>query len=525
MTIPGPVPGRDRHGDPVLVGFVVLGVLVTVGYGFQLGGPLAQLTAGWLVLIVVQVAVVLWSLSVSSIAGVSTAFRRFWRSMAVAFGLFGIGNVVELVRAIAAPTVAADGPSVARVVSIGLGALVLLVALLTSPLILPSARERQRFWMDAATVMVAMMIFVWTFAGPTAHDLSSPDRGLVGGMLIPAAFAVMGFGMIKLTLGGSAPFTVPVTVLGSVAAVLAGLSTGFGHLLVATGHLPWEIGLNVLANTLAAVAAYVQGRQLRADPALLRPGRRPPFSKLPYVAVAATYGLLVWQLQQVQLTVQTWAVLVAAILSTTLVMARQLAAFADNAELLRSLDAKVRELDEAHEAMGQALGERDLLAEKLRYQAYHDSLTGLANRALFQDCFDQALERSGRSGELVAIMMIDLDKFKAVNDRFGHAAGDLLLQQVAQRLVGCVRPVDTVARLGGDEFAIILEPTPPDLSQLMKRIAAAVERPVRFGDTLLTVGASIGAVVAEPGCDDADKLLVMADARMYTAKAQARTAA
>src|SRR6185312_11741116 len=97
------------------------------------------------------------------------------------------------------------------------------------------------------------------------------------------------------------------------------------------------------------------------------------------------------------------------------------------------------------------------LYEEIRHQAFHDGLTGLANRALFGDRVEHALARSARTGSLIGVLFVDLDDFKTVNDRFGHQAGDQLLRAIAERLVAVLRPGDTAARLGGDEFAVLLE--------------------------------------------------------------------
>jgi len=128
----------------------------------------------------------------------------------------------------------------------------------------------------------------------------------------------------------------------------------------------------------------------------------------------------------------------------------------------RHLEAHITDLRQDRHVRGAVLNARDVtervrLETELTRQAFHDVLTGLPNRALFRDRLEQALARSGRSHELLAVLLVDLDGFKQVNDSLGHDAGDELLQEVAQRFAAVMRPTDTVARLGGDEFALLLE--------------------------------------------------------------------
>jgi diguanylate cyclase (GGDEF)-like protein len=156
--------------------------------------------------------------------------------------------------------------------------------------------------------------------------------------------------------------------------------------------------------------------------------------------------------------------------------------------------------------------------------AEFDSLTGLPNRALFMDRLSTALIRAARSKRAVAVMFIDLDGFKAVNDTHGHAAGDELLKEVARRLEAAVRKSDTVARLAGDEFTVILEELinpAVDAQRLATKLVETLRRPVVSGDIALRVTASIGLVVHDPELKpdiDAAQLLREADGAMYAAK-------
>ncbi|HEV7210710.1 MAG TPA: GGDEF domain-containing protein [Blastococcus sp.] len=161
------------------------------------------------------------------------------------------------------------------------------------------------------------------------------------------------------------------------------------------------------------------------------------------------------------------------------------------------------------------------LKEQLRHQALHDPLTGLPNRTLFLDRARHAVDTAGRTRMWPAVLYLDLDGFKPVNDSFGHEAGDVLLRTIADRLRGCLRPADTAARLGGDEFAILLN-GPVDryaVARVVDRIREQLEVPVLLEDGVVTtVGASIGIAMGEATTPDADTLVRQADIAMYAAK-------
>jgi diguanylate cyclase (GGDEF)-like protein/PAS domain S-box-containing protein len=165
------------------------------------------------------------------------------------------------------------------------------------------------------------------------------------------------------------------------------------------------------------------------------------------------------------------------------------------------------------------VSERHALLERLHHQAFHDALTGLANRALLEDRVTQALARSRRSGTTTAAIFLDLDDFKAVNDGLGHAAGDELLRIVAARLQETLRGHDTPARLGGDEFAVLLEELVDDAeaAAIAERLRAAIERPLTVAGRSLTPAASLGVACASP-TDTHETLLRNADVAMYAAK-------
>ena len=164
--------------------------------------------------------------------------------------------------------------------------------------------------------------------------------------------------------------------------------------------------------------------------------------------------------------------------------------------------------------------DRKALEEELQHQAFHDPLTGLPNRSLFADRLGQALARANRRRESLAVLFLDLDEFKTINDGIGHEAGDELLVAVARILRSCVRPMDTAARLGGDEFAVLLE----DLADAdaaedaADRILAALETPVVIADREIVIGASIGIASPTKKHEGVAELMRNADGAMYSAK-------
>jgi diguanylate cyclase (GGDEF)-like protein/PAS domain S-box-containing protein len=169
------------------------------------------------------------------------------------------------------------------------------------------------------------------------------------------------------------------------------------------------------------------------------------------------------------------------------------------------------------------VSERKAFEAELAHQAFYDSLTGLANRALFQNRVEHAIARRRRRGLVPSILFMDLDDFKTINDSLGHVAGDHLLAMVAARLQTCLRASDTAARLGGDEFAILVEDSPVGPTDLASRVLAALAEPIDLDGTLVAISVSIGiASVAhgEQGPGAVAALLRDADVAMYSAKGE-----
>ena len=172
--------------------------------------------------------------------------------------------------------------------------------------------------------------------------------------------------------------------------------------------------------------------------------------------------------------------------------------------------------------------EHDRTKEAIRHMALHDVLTGLANRRYFEDMIERALSNAEREGDRFGLVIIDLDGFNPVNDRYGHAVGDAVLKVVADRLHGMMRAGDFCARIGGDEFAVIVGGvgTAGDLMLVADKIRAALAAPVAVdGRAAIEVGASVGHALCPDDGETADGLVVVADGRMYQAKQRGRSQA
>ncbi|KQC36230.1 diguanylate cyclase domain-containing protein [Frankia sp. ACN1ag] len=332
-------------------------------------------------------------------------------------------------------------------------------------------------------------------------------------------------------------------ILPALVVTAAALVTAVTIILIATFRRPRSLlGLSLLGSGLMVFAlaimiylyattrdladlprildlGFVTGPLLVGLAALLPPGQ-PPLAVVPAAQWTATQYRRRWwhvMLPYLPLLVagavavvrvvgtdlagqeEIWALLCLLVLA----LLRQMTTMADNVRLLERLEDNQGEL---------------------RRLAFHDPLTGLANRALFADRLDQTLARYARVPHPVAVVFCDLDDFKQVNDALGHAAGDELLRVTARRLTATVRATDTVARFGGDEFAILLESAPAgdaeDPVVIGHRLAEAVRLPVRLADTTYAVAASFGLVVVGPAdtAITAETLLHRADLAMYSAK-------
>jgi diguanylate cyclase (GGDEF)-like protein len=479
--------------------------LFLLWFGLDEGGQQAQVIVGWSAVTLFTAARPVFSFRVVRMLPPADPDVHFWRALGGLGCVVAAGSAIQLMTAVADPLASASltgGPF--AVGSVAISTLGMVLVMFRYPLGLDSPRERTCFWLDLATVVAGVAPFAWYFAlsGATSGSQSYPLEGGFAALGGSVLILVSVFAVVKLSMVGTAPFCLQAGFVGGIGVTLIGLGSGAAPALVASGHGNIFFMLTVLGHASLPLAARTQERYLRARlaPAIVR--RRRQHRPLPYLAIAATNALLTVLLIRHDTDARIWGVLAGSVGSTALVVIRQLVTFAENARLLEAL----RSTEAA-----------------LRHQAFHDSLTGLANRALFADRLGQELIRARRDRQPVVVMLLDLDNFKPVNDQRGHHTGDLVLQEVASRLRGCLREIDTAARIGGDEFAILLaQPHLLSMTDIAEQVVAALNAPCVLLGEQIRIKASIGISIDPHGQGNSDEILRNADDAMYAAKRRGR---
>jgi diguanylate cyclase len=489
---------RGGRVDPIVGANAALAALAVAWFVANLRRDAGPLALGWLP---ATLSIALASLALRQAAGVPglpRPARRFWNQISLCSLIVAGGVGIHAHRALTDPRLPA-GPEATPGASLALFSVtmvILLWALLRIPMGVRAAGEWLRLGLDATTVMLGASLFTWYFV--LSPLPLSTGAGALWVNLTTAALALVGVAAVsKVVLAGGGPVDPGALRVLALGLVVGGLSSCLTPLIADRPRLAVSQLVVPVIAVVVARAAERQRRAVTGDGPAERSRReeRRPYSLLPYGAVAATDALLL--LVTVKPADGRELVVVAsAVVLTGLVAVRQLAAFGDNTRLLRRL--RQHELD-------------------LRYQASHDALTRLANRQLFGERVQAALA-AAHPDPGPAVLLVDLDDFKTVNDTLGHAVGDGLLVAVAERLRHCVRPGDTVARLGGDEFAVLLEGARTDaVVEVAERILASLGRPVLAHGHKLLIQASIGVANARSG-EDAGELLRNADVAMYAAK-------
>jgi diguanylate cyclase len=419
--------------------------------------------------------------------------RRAWRLLALGALVYLLGDIAQTVYEVVG---ARPYPSVADCFYLSFYPLTL-AGLLSFPVVPRGRQERIRLGLDLTVVALGgSAAVIYVVLGPTAIAGGSSLLQAIFSIAYPVGDMVLLVGVASLLLRGSAPSArgaLYLLTIGLSFFVLADLIYGY-----ITLHSSYKGGDPV--DTLWMIAIAVMG----VAAAFQRPVTGPEqvdavadrVTWLPYGAVALGFAVLLFSDRNESffpgVAMATMAMALAGLVSGR-----------------------------------QFLAQRDLISAQgaLRHQALHDALTGLPNRLVVLDRTEQLLARARRQPAPVAVMILDIDGFKHVNDTFGHPAGDKLLRTVADRLTSVVREGDTVGRLSGDEFVILLEPAPVTVAPefVAERVLAVLRQPIDLigsSDRSISITASIGiAVGPQPTADD---LLRDADIALYRAKESGR---
>ncbi len=422
--------------------------------------------------------------------------RRAWLLIALGLVAWTAGDVTYTVYDIVG---VAPYPSLADVFYLCLYPL-MLAGILSFPAARRGARERVRLGLDLAMVTLGGSgLVVYFVLGPTAIG---QDGGLlqigfsvaypVGDLVLLVA---LGSALLRES-GPSERQAERLLAAGLAFFVVADLI--YGYLNLHDSYLSGDPvdAIWVIALALFALAAAVQPSIESVEQVEQVPRSQRLAAWSPYAAVAFGFGVLLYAARHVGFYPVVLLILVAIVLAA-LVAARQL------------------------------LGQRDLVGaqEELTYQALHDGLTGLPNRALLIDRLAQAFSRSRRHRKEIAVMLLDVDNFKLINESLGHGAGDELLVDLARRLSTVVRSSETIARLGGDEFALVAEGrfAKNELGVLAERILSVFAQPFVVKGVTRDVSGSLGIALGRPEDDSAAAdILRDADAAMYRAKSRGK---
>jgi diguanylate cyclase (GGDEF)-like protein len=486
----------------VLGGLAAVAVLLCVWYGAGIGPLRVRDLLYWPLQPPLDLLFVVGCQRVRRTPGVTPAERRFWGGLRNACAIFFVADAYLASAVLAGHPdgwVSADVHGLLFV----LGVQRVVWTTLRHPVRWSGPGGGRNAHEHAPEVGgTATMVGLWLLAAapPTASGLVLPALGA-------ALMLLTVFGLGKLLLGGDPPFTRGAGLGGALTGVLYAGSLALPPALLTelgpdVAHLAW-LSPGVLMAALPRLQELGIRRRDPGDAGTPRDRDRAQ-SWLPYIALTATQGLLVVAVVGAGAVDRAVVGAIAGVsLIIGIVVVRQVTVLRDNAALVSRLDASL------HELAG--------FQDRLWHEARHDQLTQLANRTLLHERIQAALASSGPEPEPAALLLLDLDRFKAVNDTLGHHVGDALLVHVAEQLRAQVRASDTVARLGGDEFVVLMPgATERDAQALAHRLRTAFLDRTTIEGHDLDVAASIG--IATGRLQDAETLLRRADADMYRAK-------
>jgi diguanylate cyclase (GGDEF)-like protein len=423
------------------------------------------------------------------------AAKRFWRVLSVSMFTYTAGMLVNLTALVFGLHAARDA---GETLFYPVAAVFTVVALVVFPTAVRSVGERLRMSLDVATVLLGSATFVWYFLVSRRWRPTNEWADLADGVVLPGLILVVGFVILRIMMAGANVISRPTTA----GFVFGASCIAVPVILDAEAGTPADrVGALVhLAGFLSCLVAIAIQRRV----GLAGDGRpaawRRSFTVLPYGAVAATLSLLLWVVKP-HLDYRSWFVAVGALALCAAVVARQVASLWETSRLLKT--------------------NRELTG-RLQHQAYHDELTGLANRALFTEHVAEAVAQTRLDGSTAAVLFVDLDDFKFVNDSLGHQLGDQLLAAVAARLRTTVPTLGFLGRLGGDEFALLTvaggDGDGHPARAVAEKVIAALREPFLVSGRSVDVQASIGIAAATVGAPGVPELLRNADIAMYAAK-------
>ncbi len=491
------VVARDWLKDPgglAAAAMVVYGIVFLAWQVFGWGGVKHRMLISDLAFIPVSLTAAGLALRAGRRGNMDPRTARAWRIVAASFLLYWLGDLIWTVEENLG---SAPFPSIADVAYI-LFYPVLLWGFFSFPATPRSSSERTELWLDGGTVLVGTSMILWYFSlGPTAQETGSDFLESAVSLAYPLGDLVLLFGITRILLGrpprgaGHA-----LGILATSLLVLVAGDIGFAHMSLNDTYAggDWPDSAFMIAQVLTAVSAqYQHWYAARSEAGYIAPVPEPKtFSPFPYLAIFASFLLLAivgWN----QAVYPIGGLMVGALIVTTLVVARQITGLRDNLRLLRELHAL----------------------------ASTDSLTGLGSRRHFYEMAEREFYLSRRNGHPLAAMMIDIDHFKTINDTYGHAAGDFVLQGVAQQCTDSLRAGDLIGRYGGDEIVILLPDTTLEsalaAADRIRKKAIALDTPAGPVHATLSMGVSAG-----DDCDDLAELLARADLALYEAKQAGR---
>ena len=413
-------------------------------------------------------------------------------------------------------------------------------------LLLPQARLTRSEWtkkiLDYAVILVAALLVFGNFIiGPqTASAVNQPWAAKFLAVAYPSGDLLLLWGLVMLIFHSNPhENAAPLVWLGNglmmmiIADGVFSIQTlGGSYVSGGLADLCWLAGYLLIGLAGAKQVSLLQpGLPVLAETSRRMPGlqiRKALSTLLPYLWLVGAFALLVYG-DFVPLPMGFTTVLLGVGLVIGLVLVRQWITLTENHRLVNQLNAALEQvrLQAASQVslnidLQGEIAERKRVERELAYQALHDSLTGLPNRILFLDRLDHLIAQSSRyPGLSFAILFLDLDYFKVVNDSLGHSTGDQLLVMVGQRLSDCLRPNDTVSRLGGDEFVILLEDIADEAaaSLVAERLQESLSMPLKIQGYDVFTSASIGIVIYGQPYAASEEMLRDADVAMYHAKA------